>query len=140
MKNEMVELIKKYGIDYTSKNLAEYINQKIPSEDVAIQFILEEIEAASQGNELSKIFANNSGFDEDNYIGAMSHSFEEVDGENGPQQEILTLCMMLYSNQNLMAELRVKTVDNIMKHWKLGKYSLVNKKLRLIEISKSVIR
>ncbi len=136
MKNEMIETIKNFGIDKTAELLAEYVNQKILSEDVAMQFILEEIEATSQGNESARIFAENSGFDEDDYIGAMHNSFEEVDGENGPQQEILNLCMMLYPNQDLMAELRRKTVDNIMKHWKLGKYAPVNKKLRLIDVVK----
>lgn len=134
--NNMTETIENLGIDKTAELLAEYVNQKILSEDVAIQFVLEEIEAASQGNELARIFAENSGFDEDDYIDAMNNSFEEVDGENGPQQEILTLCMMLYPNQDLMAELRIKTVDNIMKHWKLGKYAPVNKKLRLIDVVK----
>lgn len=136
MKNKMTETIKNLGIDKTAELLAEYVNQKIPLEEVAIQFILEEIEAASQGNELARIFAENSGFDEDDYIGAMHNSFEEVDGENGPQQEILNLCMMLYPNQDLMADLRIKTVDNIMKYWKLGKYSAVNEKVRLINIVK----
>ena len=51
---------------------------------------------------------------------------EEVDGEDGPQQEILNLCMMLYPNQILMTELRIRTVDQIMKHWNLGKYATVN--------------
>jgi hypothetical protein len=136
MKNKMTETIESLGIDKTAELIAEYVNQKISSEDVAIQFILEEIEAASQGNELARIFAENSGFDEDDYIGAMYNSFEEVDGEDGPQQEILNLCMMLYPNQDLMADLRMKTVDNIMKHWKLGKYSPVNEKVRLINIVK----
>ena len=134
MKNEMTQTIESLGIDKTAELLAEYVNQKISSEDVAIQFILEELEAASQGNEAAIIFAENSGFDEDDYIGAMNNSFEEVDGENGPQQEILNLCMMLYPNQELMAELRRKTVDNIMKQWKLGKYSPINEKVRLVDI------
>ena len=134
--NKMIETIEQYGIDSTAELLAEYVNQKIPSEEVAIQFILEEIEAASQGNELAKIFAENSGFDEDDYIGAMYNSFEEVDGEDGPQQEILNLCMMLYPDQDLMADLRIKTVDNIMRYWKLGKYSPINETARLIDIVK----
>lgn len=130
----MTEAIDAYGVDVTAKMLAEYVNQKIKSEDVAIQFVLEELEAASQGNEMAKLFASSSGFDKDDYIGAMHNSFEEVDGPNGPQQEILNLCMMLYPNQNLMAELRIKTVDNIMKEWKLGKYSAINDEMRLIDI------
>lgn len=136
MGNELIETITKYGLDYTAEMLAEYINQKILSEDVAIQFVLEELEAASQGNEMARLFAETSGFDDDDYLGAMYNSFEEVDGENGPQQEILNLCMMLYPNQILMTELRIRTVDQIMKHWNLGKYATVNEKLRLINVVK----
>lgn len=136
MSNELVETITKYGIDDTSEMLAEYLNQKIHSEDIAIQFVLEELEAASQGNDSARQFALSSGFDEDDYKGAMCNSFEEVDGANGPQQEILKLCMMLYPNQQLMTELRIKTVDNVMQHWKLGKYAAVNENLKLIDVVK----
>lgn len=132
--NNMTETIENLGIDKTAELLAEYINQKIPSEDVAIQFILEELEAASEGNELAKIFAMTSGFDEDDYLGAMKNSFEEVDGSDGPQQEISNLCMMLYPDQRLMTELRIKTVDIIMKDWKLGKYASVDEDMRLIDV------
>ena len=134
MKNEMIDMINEYGIDATAKMLAEYINQKIVSEDVAVQFVLEELEAASQGNDVAKLFATSSGFDEDDYMGAMHNSFAEVDGPNGPQQEISKLCGMLYPDRDLMVELRVKVVDNIMKEWKLGKYSAVNNNLRLIDV------
>jgi len=138
MLNELNKLIDKIGVNQTSELLAEYINQKIKSENIAIQFVLEEIEAASQGSEMAKIFASTSGFDENDYEGAMYNSFEEVDGGNGPQQEILNLCMMLYPNQELMTELRIKTVDNIMKHWKLGKYSPINEKVRLINVVEKI--
>ena len=134
--NKMIKTIQEHGIDKTAELISEYINQKISSEDVATQFILEEIEAASKGNEEARLFAHTSGFDESDYIGAMNNSFEEVDGANGPQQEILNLCMMLYPNQHLMAELRIKTVDNIMKYWKLGKYAAINEKLKLIDVVK----
>lgn len=130
----MLKTIKELGLDKTAELLSEYINQKIISEDIAIQFILEELEAASQGNQNARLFASTSGFDEDDYKGAMYNSFEEVDGENGPQQEILNMCMMLYPNQELMTELRIKTVDHIMKIWELGKYAEINKKIRLVDL------
>lgn len=136
MVDKLQNLIEHLGVDQISELLAEYVNQKISSEDVATQFILEEIEAASKGNEEAKLFAQTSGFDESDYLGAMYNSFEEVDGANGPQQEILNLCVMLYPNQQLMTELRIKTVDNIMKHWKLGKYAAVNENLKLIDVVK----
>ena len=119
--NEMQKNIDMYGVDKTSEILAEYLNQKITSEDIAIQFVLEELEAASKGNDTAQLFAKTSGFDKDDYEGSMSNSFEEVDGPNGPQQELLNLCMMLYPNQDLMVELRIKVVDHIMKIWELGK-------------------
>lgn len=134
----MIEIIEVYGINLASKMLAEYVNQKIPSEYIAKQFILEELEAASQGNGAAKHFAHSSGFDKDDYFGAMHNSFEEVDGADGPQQEILNLCMMLYPNQSLMTELRIKTVDNIMRYWELGKYAAVDENLRLMNVVKRV--
>lgn len=134
----MLQTIQNLGIDKTAELVAEYLNQKIPSEDIAIQFILEELEAASQGNETAKLFAETSGYDEDDYMGAMYNSFEEVDGSDGPQQEILNLCMMLYPNQELMAELRIKTVDQIMKIWEIGKYASINKELRLVNVIKKI--
>ncbi len=134
----MIQAIEEYGIDFISKTLAEYVNQKIPSEDVAVQFVLEELEAASMGNEMAKLFATTSGFDEDDYENAMRNSFEEVDGADGPQQLLLNLCMPLFPNQDLVAELRIKTVDNIMKEWKLGKYAPVENSVRLVDVVKKV--
>lgn len=132
----MIHTIEQLGIDKTTELLAEYLNEKIQNEDVAIQFVLEEIEAASHGNEIARQFASNSGYEKDDFKGAMHNSFEEVDGKDGPQQEILNLCMMLYPNQQLMTELRIKTVDNIMKIWKLGKYAAINNKIRLVDVVK----
>ena len=134
MKNEMLETIQTHGVDVTAKQLAEYLTQKLPSEEVAIQFVLEELEAASQGDGTAKTFASTSGFDKDDYLGAMNNSFEDVDGASGPQQELSKLCMMLYPNQQLMTELRIKTVDGIMKEWKLGKYAAIDNELTLSDV------
>ena len=121
--NEMKRLINKDGIDFVAKRFAEIVNEKILSEDVAMQFILEEVEAASKGNDVSKEFALNSGFDNDDYKGAMDNSFEEVEGVAGAQEQLGNLSMLLYPNQDLMAEFRIKVVDNIMIKWKLGRYT-----------------
>ena len=60
---------------------AKQVNQKINSKKVALQFVLEELDAARQGNATALNFVNNSGFEESEYIGAMNNSFEEVDGK-----------------------------------------------------------
>lgn len=101
---------------------AKLINQKINSKRVALQFVLEELDAARQGNATAVNFVNNSGFEPNKYIGAMNNSFEEVDGPNGPQLMLLNHIMTV-SNMDARVKLRLAIVDNIMQEWKLGKYS-----------------
>lgn len=138
MKNEILNLIETLGIDDVAKEFSKIISQKIASENVAMQFVLEEIEAASQGNDLAKYFALNSGFDEDDYKGAMNNSFEEVDGVDSPQQFILAITTMLHSDINLMVDFRTKIVDNIMKEWKLGKYAPINNQQKFVDILQKI--
>jgi hypothetical protein len=116
-------LIKRDGFEETASLCAEVINKnKIHSHKVALQFVLEELDAASQGNDTAKNFVNNSGFNENEYVGAMNNSFEEVDGPDGPQQMLLTQIMSV-SSMDTKVKLRVTIVDKIMQEWKLGKYS-----------------
>ena len=136
MKNEIFELIDTLGLDSLVEEFSNIINQKITSEEIAIQFVLEEIEAASRGNDLAQYFALNSGFEEDDYKGAMQNSFDEVDGENGPQQLLLAVTTMLNSDINLMVDFRTRVVDNIMKEWKLGKYAPINENQRFVNLVK----
>ena len=117
--------IKKYGIEFCSYRVFMEIIKKIEksknSSKVALQFVLEEIEAANLGNEAAINFANNSGFTKIEYEGAMDNSFDEVDGPEGPQAILLGI-ILLISDVDLMVSLRIATVDRIMKIYKLGKY------------------
>lgn len=133
-----LQLLEQFGVDKTAELITEHINNIIPSEDIAMQFILEELDAASNGNEMAKQFVAFSGFDEDDYKDAMKNSFEDVDGASGPQQELTRICFNLYQNQDLMITLRLRVVDNIMKIWELGKYSAINNSERLIDIVRKV--
>ena len=121
-KSDLEKLIEKDGIEYAAKRFSEIIVQKMPTEEIAYQFVLEEIEAASQGNDTAISFARNSGISPKEYKGAMRNSRPEVDGPDGPQQFILALCMQLQSNVDLVVDLRTKIVDNIMKTLSFGKY------------------
>lgn len=100
------------------------IIEKIPTYKVAYQFVLEEIEAASQGNALAKHFAQNSGIFPEEYQGAMCNSFYEVDGPGGPQQTLLMICSQFIQDAELMVFIRTSVVDNIMKMYSLGKYKV----------------
>ena len=121
-KSDLEKLIEKDGIEHAAKRFSEIIMQKIPTDEIAYQFVLEEIEAASQGNDTAISFAKNSGISPQEYKGAMEDSRPEVDGPDGPQQFILALCMQLQPNVDLVVELRTKIIDNIMRTLSFGKY------------------
>lgn len=120
--SDLEKLIEKDGIDYAAKRFSEIILRKLSTTEIAYQFILEEIEAASQGNDTAINFARNSGISPYEYKGSMSNSRPEVDGPDGPQQFLLALYMQLQSNADLVVRLRTRIVDNIMKSFSFGKY------------------
>lgn len=121
-KSDLEKIIEKDGIEYAAKRFTEIVMQKITTVEIAYQFILEEIEAASRGNVIAMDFARNSGISSDEYKGSMSRSCLEVDGPDGPQQTLLAICMQLIGNQDLMVKLRIMINDNIMKEYSFGKY------------------
>jgi hypothetical protein len=111
------------GIEGAASLYAKVISQQyIPSYEVALQFTLQELDGARQGNEFAVNFVNNSGFERHEYVGALEASFEEVTGPRGPQT-MLDATIMSIRNTNHRAELRIAIVDEIMNIWKLGKYS-----------------
>lgn len=99
--------------------ITQGVNSRIGSERVALQFVLEELDAARQGNEEAVQFVKNSGFSASEYEGAMQNSFEEVDGPNGPQQYLLSAVMQYSSNMDFMVNLRLQIVKNVMNTWGL---------------------
>jgi len=120
-KSKIEEQVRTDGTDHSSTRVAQEVLKKINSYEVALQFTLEEIEAASQGNRKAIEFAKNSGFSESEYKGAMNNSFDEVDGPGGPQLLLLTFVLEI-TDIDLMVSLRTNSVDKIMQAWKLGKY------------------
>ncbi len=93
------------------------ISGKIHSNRVARQFILEELEAASNGNDKAKMFASQSGFNKNEYAGAMGNSFNEVDGAGGPQQTLLAECMSL-KDMNVIVEVRTRVTQKIIEQYR----------------------
>ena len=71
--------------DYDVDVITSAVLETIPNEGIAYQFVLEEIEGASLGNEDARRFAENSVFLRDEYEDAMKDSSPEVDGYSGPQ-------------------------------------------------------
>lgn len=99
--------------------IAKEVNERIDSKSVAYQFVLEELDAARQGNEAAIQFVNNSGFNPSEYEGALQSSFEAVDGPDGPQQFLSSSVRQYSSDKESMINLRIQVVKNIIDDWEL---------------------
>ena len=120
--------------DLASK-IEKGVSDRIATKEVAFQFVLEELDAARQGNNAAIQFVNNSGFSASEYEGAMQNSFEEVDGANGPQQFLLSSIMQYRSDMDFMVNLRLKVVQKVIDHWQLkndGNEAYLNKQISCI--------
>lgn len=95
-------------------NVVEKIKATIGSTEIARQFIMEELDAARQGNLIAIEFVESSGFSPEEYVGAMNNSLDEVDGANGPQQLLLNSLKPFWSNKELMVSLRLEIVKKII--------------------------
>jgi hypothetical protein len=112
------------GIEHASSRIAELVNEKIQSKEVAIQFVLEELDAARNGNDIAVDFALNSGYSPYEYIGALEKTtWEDEESELEHVQLFLRHFGAKISDIDLRVELGVNVVDKIMRKWKLGKYN-----------------
>ena len=135
--------VRRIEIQMNVNNLASKIEKgvsdRIATKEVAFQFVLEELDAARQGNNAAIQFVNNSGFSASEYEGAMQNSFEEVDGANGPQQFLLSSIMQYRSAMDFMVNLRLKVVQKVIDHWQLkngGNGGYLNKQISLVDLVK----
>ena len=128
-------------IDKTVKELIKIIDSKQYNETVALQFVLEELEAGQDGTAFVQQIISNCGIDKSKYNGAMDRSWEDVDGANGPQQYLLRVTMTLLAQQvniEIASKVRISIVEYIMSHYKLGKYSQKNQNKEKNTIKKYV--
>jgi len=124
---EIEKQVKKNGVRLTAKQIAEEVNKKISSKELARQFILEELDSARQGNSIAQNFVKNSGFKPYEYLGASNRT--KWEGEES-ELEYLQLFVRLFTSKirepDLMIELSIRVLDEIMKIWELGKYKVNN--------------
>lgn len=101
------------------EQITKGVNKRIPSKQIAYQFVLQELDAARHGNEKAVQFVLDSGFNPIDYEGAMENSCEEVDGPNGPQQFLRESVMQLSKNEDAMVHISTNVVNNIINIWEL---------------------
>jgi hypothetical protein len=116
--------VRKDGVPYAGKRIAEVLNQQINSRELAKQFVLEELDAARDGNDFAKKFVTNCGFKPHEYVGALKQTNWEGDESELERIQLFVRGAFLskISDIDLMVQLAVTVVDEIMKIWKLGKY------------------
>ncbi len=108
------------NVNDLARKITEGVSARIATKEVALHFVLEELDAARQGNDVAIQFVNNSGFSASEYEGAMQNSFEEVDGANGPQQFLLSSVIAYSSDMDFMVNLRLQVIKNIIDEWSLS--------------------
>lgn len=111
-------------LDGLADLIYQIVSSKIETKEVAYQFILEELEAASRGNKEAQAFVARNKFTADEYEGAMQNSMPEVDGPGGPQLTLLTVLMQTGVSIEVMASIRIKVVQKIINHWFVNNKSL----------------
>ena len=114
------------GIEHASFRITKMMHQKYsPSQETALQFVLEELEAASQGNQKSKNFVDNSGFLPSEYTGAKKRKNwlgDESELET-IQNFVRTFASWLLPDRDLASEFLTASVDHTMKNWFFCNYA-----------------
>ncbi len=111
-------------INEAVKKIISIIESKKNSKEVARQFVLEELDAARQGNDFLKDRIKNFYINDTDYIGAMNRSWEDVDGPTGPQQFLVVLTMQISKKIGIdnATMVRISIVEYIMCHYKIGRF------------------
>jgi len=135
---EFENLVRNNGYENIGREIANILNKEIISKEVAKQFILEELDAASQGNDYARNFVRNSGFNNFEFEGTMYNTEWGTDNNIEHLQLLLRSFLMKINDIDLMVKLSISVIDNIMKEWKLGKYEKNNIDKKLINEVKKI--
>lgn len=122
IKKAVTQLLKEKGEKELADKIAELLNQHIENKATAREFILQELDAMSYGNDTAQDFINQSGFSKDEYKGTMNNSSWENNDTISQLQQYFRMFTLKIDNLNTMFNVNLMIVDYIMKYWKLGKY------------------
>lgn len=98
-------------------NIYNSISSEITSVEMAYQFILEELDAASHGNAEAIRFVNNTPFTREEYEGVLLDSSQPTRGVNNPQLTLTNLISETGLPSSQTAKLRIQVVQKIIDDW-----------------------
>ena len=117
------ERLYREGLEKEIKKVIKTINtETIKSKDIALKFMLQELDILRKGDVSSQRFVERSGFHLAEYLGT-SRKFEEDRDEIQKVQDILIAFLEQISDEKIMFESAQTILNSIMKHWGIGKYS-----------------
>jgi hypothetical protein len=119
-RTKVQQLIADHGFDEAVNISAQAVIAKLPNRASAYQFLLQELDGASKGNDQSQRMARESGIPEDHYRGALERDVPEV---NEAHDHITSYSIQLMPEETLMARFRVAIDVEVMKHFELGRFS-----------------
>ena len=117
------ERLYREGLEKELKKVIQIINtETIKSQDIALKFMLQELDILRKGDALSQKFAERSGFHLAEYLGT-SQKFEEDRAEIQSVQEVLISFLDQIRDEKIMFQSAQSILNGVMEHWGIGKYS-----------------
>ena len=120
---EFEEKLQADGVRREIEKNFEVINATIISKELAIKFVLQELDMAQNSDTVSQNFVKNSGFQAVQYQDTLE-KFKSNETELSMVEFIFSDFLENISNKKLMAETTIILIDKIMYHWKIGKYEI----------------
>jgi hypothetical protein len=118
---EFEEKLQIDGVKKLIDRTFETVNHTILSKELAIKFVLQELDMAQDGDNFSQNFVRTSGFQPIEYQGTLE-KFKENENELAIIELVFSDFLEKISNKKLLIETTMTLLDKIMQHWEIGKY------------------
>ena len=117
------ERLYREGLEKEIKKVIQTINtETIRSKDIALKFMLQELDILRKGDIVSQRFVERSGFHLAEYLGT-AQKFEEDRAEIKQVQDILLNFLDQISDEKIMLQSAKTILNGVMEYWGIGKYS-----------------
>ena len=120
--------VKRDGMESSVQRVADLISKSFTSHEAALQFVLEELDMSQDGNIMEKTFVSHSGIEHSLYnYSTANYNYQNKDILLEVDNACMQLCGllgMLNKPESFKVEFRLATVDNIMRKYHIGKYSI----------------
>ncbi|MGR3898284.1 hypothetical protein FW759_02330 [Psychrobacter sp. 1176_08] len=116
----LLKQITEDGVDYAAERFSSILMESfLTKRSLAYGFVMQELDGARQGNDLSIKFVENSGVSEYEYKGSLNQDTPELDIA---QEWMQMLTSKLYPRMDIIVPLRLGLVECVMRRYGIGKF------------------